>query len=224
MKDEKLLGNILKKIPGFIIRIVFKKSWKPQCFKIAFYNEFVLTQQPNKFITSKCLQNLAKHITALEVTCLHPFDIKLFSLGHPRAKASTPFSVILQHQLTLIWVRLGHPSLKAFSDISVIAAQLSKFSFWSLLQYLEKALHVESVNFLQPFRFRSSTLGHCWARVFIEPSAIDWHPLRDNCLRNPPHLLDMFSIIGPWKFCWNYRFNNKTCEQVNSVTNNIEHY
>lgn len=149
--------------------------------------------------TSNCWQNLAKQIRALEVIWLHPLLIKLFNLVHPLARASTPFSVIELHQLMLMWVSDGQPSLSAFKDKSVIAEQLSKFSRCSLLQCRDNDWHVASVSFLQPFRLRSSTLGHNWANVFIEPSAIDWQPRSESWRKKPPQRRDMFSIMGPWK-------------------------
>lgn len=157
----------------------------------------VLTLHPWRFTTSNWWQNLAKQMTALLVTCLHPLLIKLFNLGQPLDKASMPFSVILLHQLMLICVKFGQPSLKAFKELSVMAPQPSRFSFCNFEQCRDRAVQVESVSFLQAFKLRSSTFGHNWARVFIEPSAMDWQPRRDSCRRKPPQRRDMFSIIGP---------------------------
>lgn len=161
--------------------------------------KYILTLQPKKLTTSNCWQNFAKHTTAVEVICLHPLLMKLLNLGQPLANASTPFSVIALHQLIFIWVNCGQPSLKAFNERSVIAEQLSRFNLCSLLQCVENAWHVRSVSFLQPLRLRSSTLGHNWANVFMDPSAIDWQPLSDSWRRNPPHLREIFSIMGPCK-------------------------
>lgn len=158
----------------------------------------VLTLHPCKFTTSNWWQNLAKQITALLVICLHPLLMKLLKRGQPLAKASIPFSVMLLHQLMLIWVKFGQPSLRAFRELSVMAPQPSRFNFCNLEQWRDKAVHVESVSFLQPFKLRSSTFGHNWARVFIEPSAMDWQPRRESCRRKPTQRRDMFSIIGPW--------------------------
>lgn len=157
-----------------------------------------LTLHPRRLTTSNCWQYLARHITALEVICLQPLLIQLLNFGQPLASASTPSSVILLHQLMLMCVNSGQPSLSNFNEKSVILTQLSKFSFCSLGQCLDNAWHVESVSFLQSFRLRSSIFGHIWAKVFIDPSAMDWQPRSDNWRRKPTHLREIFSIIGPW--------------------------
>lgn len=160
------------------------------------YN-FILTLHPCRLTTSNFGQNLAKHMTALLVICLHPLLIKLCNLGQPLDNASIPFSVILLHQLIFTCVKFWQPSLRAFKELSVIAPQPSRLSFCNFEQCLDRAVHVESVSFLHAFRLRSSTFGHNWAKVFIEPSAMDWQPRRDSCRRKPPQRRDMFSMIGP---------------------------
>lgn len=173
-------------------------------------NSKILTLQPKKLTTSNSLQNSAKHTTAVDVICLQPLLMKVFSLGQPRASASTPFSVMALHQLIFMWVNCRQPSLRAFSERSEIAEQLSRFNLCSLLQCVESAWHVTSVSFLQPLRLRSSTLGQEWASDFMEPSAMDWQPRRDSCRRKPPHLRDIFSITWPW----NNFFSNESATQL----------
>lgn len=159
----------------------------------------LLTLHPSRLHTSILGQNLARHCTALVVMCGQPLLIEDCSLGHPRARASTPFSVMLLHQDMLMCVSCGHPSLRAFNERSEITEQESRLSLCSFEQCLLSDWQVLSEIFLQPFKFKSSILGHNWARVFIEPSAIDWHPRRESCRKKPPHLRDMFSIMGPYK-------------------------
>ena len=77
---------------------------------------------------------------------------------------------------------------------------------WKLRSYyLNKTCCIKntdlSVIFLQPLRFRSSTLLHNWANVFIEPSAMDWHPRRLSLRRNPPQRREIFSMTGPCVKC-----------------------
>lgn len=129
-----------------------------------------------------------------------------------------PFSLMRSHQDMLIWKRLGHPSARAFSERSLIAEHDPKSNFCNLEQYLLSPIHVLKAKwdvdsllwlssaafqaylseiFLHLLRFKSSILLHCWAKVMRELSPIDWQPRRLNLFRNPPHLLDIFSITGP---------------------------
>lgn len=61
-----------------------------------------LTSQLCRLRTVRDLQYVAKHITALLLTCLHPLLLKRRNLLQPRASASTPFSEIASHHDILI--------------------------------------------------------------------------------------------------------------------------
>lgn len=55
------------------------------------------TSQLCKLSTVNDLQYVAKQMTALLFTCLHPLLLNRLNLVQPRASASTPFSVIDSH-------------------------------------------------------------------------------------------------------------------------------
>lgn len=60
-------------------------------------NSRVRTSQLCKLSTVNDLQYVAKQITALLLTCLHPLLLNRRNLVQPRASASIPFSVIESH-------------------------------------------------------------------------------------------------------------------------------
>lgn len=145
-------------------------------------------------MTSRFWQYRAKHLTPLSVNWRQPLLRKLRNSLQPLAKASTPLSVSNSHHDRLMWVRNKQPSERSFSERSVISGQESRFNRWSFRQCVLRAAQVVSEIFLHWLRLSSSMLGQDSANACMDMSSILWHPLRDNCLRNPPQRLEMLRI------------------------------
>lgn len=76
----------------FKLWIVWNYGWLSNCH----------TSQLCRLSSVNDLQYVAKQITASLLTCLQPLLLNRLNLLQPRAKASTPFSVIESHQEMLI--------------------------------------------------------------------------------------------------------------------------
>lgn len=149
------------------------------------------TIQLCKLSTVNDLQYVAKQMTALLLTCLQPLLLNRLNLLQPRAKASTPFSVIESHHEILISSKFwndrrnkqncncwafkcdngkvnpltGQPSAKFFKLLSVMLIHDSKLIAVNLEQCLLIAYIAWSVTFLQSDRSNRSILWQCWASV-----------------------------------------------------------
>lgn len=154
----------------------------------------------------------------LSLECVSsPLLLNFFILLQPRARASTPFSVIKWHHETFIskifceyrrfvlknhhvhFVRMltGHPSESDFNDKSVIWEHDSSEIAANFEQCLLSGSVAASEILLHSVKSKCSMLWQCWANVLIDWSPTLWHPLSDKYFRKPPHRCEMFSITGP---------------------------